>query len=55
MCWCTNLRKTTAGVADVLLRSWRELAERIGVDQFWTSTDAFKMVRLMGKMAVHMA
>ena len=49
-----ELEKTTAG-CDVLLRSWRELAERIGVDQFWTSTDAFKMVRLMGKLALHMA
>ena len=41
----------------MLLRSWRELAERIGVDQFWTSTDAFKMVRLVSRASSpsHMA
>jgi hypothetical protein len=49
-----ELEKTTAG-CDVLLRNWRDLGDRLGIDQFWTSTDAFKMVRLMGKLALHMA
>ena len=32
-----------------------EAKDRLGIDQFWTSTDAFKDGQLMGKLAVHMA
>ena len=49
-----HLEQTLAG-CDWLLQRWGDLVHRIEVERFWTATDAFKMVRLMGKLAIAMA
>ena len=51
---CLRLEQTVAG-CDWLLDRWRELSHRLNVDHFWLTSDAFHMVRLLGKHAINMA
>ena len=48
-----RLEKTVAG-CDWLLDRWEELNRRLRVENAWLASDAFKMVRLMGKHAADM-
>jgi hypothetical protein len=51
---CLRLEQTVAG-CDWLLDRWGDLWERVTAQIVWQSSDAFHMVRLMGKHAVNMA
>ncbi len=50
---CLRLERTVAG-CDWLLSRWDDLNQRLGVENVWLASDAFKMVRLLGKHAVDM-
>jgi hypothetical protein len=49
-----QLEQTVAG-SEWLIDRWSELMNRFFRDEFWLTSDAFKMVRLMGKHAIDMA
>jgi hypothetical protein len=49
-----RLERTVSG-CDWLLERWGDLWQRLHVSGLWLSTDAFNMVRLMGKHAINMA
>jgi hypothetical protein len=49
-----QLEQTIPG-CEWLIDRWCDLRSRLCRDDFWLSTDAFKMVRLMGKHAIDMA
>ena len=51
---CLRLEQTVAG-CDWLIDRWRNLRQRLNHDGVWSSSAAFQMVRLMGKLAIDMA
>ena len=51
---CLRLEQTIAG-CDWLIDRWRNLRQRLNHDGVWSSSAAFQMVRLLGKLAIDMA
>ena len=51
---CLRLEQTVAG-CDWLIDRWRNLRQRLSHNGVWSSSAAFQMVRLMGKLAIDMA
>ena len=49
-----ELEQTVAG-CNWLIEHWNELGERLNTQKLWLSSDALKMVRLMGRLATDVA